>query len=186
MVHRGKEYFTRTAVGGLAGPGEEFAVGRAFAAVGRHDPAVPDRPGVDRRHDELRAVFGGDGVDQCGVGHGGAVEGDLVGPGVEQPPGVVDRRDAAPDGERDVDARGDARDQFGEGPAALLRGADVEVDQFVGPFGGVFRAEFHGVADLFQLHEVDSFDGLAFADVEAGDYAFRKHRSSSLRVMRPS
>ena len=154
--------------------------------MGRHDPAAPDRPGVDRRHDELRTVFGRDGVDQCGVGHGGTVERDLVGPGVEEPPGVIDRRDAAPDGEGDVDACGDARNQLGEGPAALLRGADVEVDQFVGPLGGVFRAEFHGVADLFEPHEVDPLDGLAVADVEAGDYAFRKHRSSSLRVMRPS
>ena len=31
-----------------------------------------------------------------------------------------------------------------------------------------------------------SLDGLAVADVEAGDYAFGKHRARSLRVMRPS
>ena len=138
------------------------------------------------RDDELRAVSGGDGVDQRGVGHGGAVEGDLVGSGVEQPGGVVDRRNAASDGERDVDARGDARDQLREGAASLLRGADVEVDQFVGPFGGVFRTQLHGIADLAQSHEVDALDGLSVADVEAGDYAFGKHRARSLRVMRPS
>ena len=28
-------------------------------------------------------------------------------------------------------------------PRSLLRGADVEVDQFVGPFGGVFRTQLH-------------------------------------------
>lgn len=44
-----------------------------------------------------------------------------------------------------------------EGPASLLGGADVEVDQFVGPFGGIYFApEFHGVADFSQPHEVDA------------------------------
>ena len=186
MVHRGEEDFARAAVGGLGGPGEEFALGGASASVGRDDPAAVDGPGVDGRDDELRAVSGGDGVDQRGVGHGGAVEGDLVGSGVEQPGGVVDRRDAASDGERDVDARGDARDQLREGAASLLRGADVEVDQLVCPFGGVFRTQLHGIADLAQSHEVDALDGLSVADVEAGDYAFGKHRARSLRVMRPS
>ena len=59
-------------------------------------------------------------------------------------------------------------------------------DQFGGPFGGVFRTQLHGIADLAQSHEVDALDGLSVADVEAGDYAFGKHRARSLRVMRPS
>lgn len=110
----------------------------------------------------------------------------LSAPGVEQPACVRDRRDAASHGERNVDARRDARYQPGEGAAPLLRGADVEIHQLVGPFGCVFRAEFHRVADVFQLREVDPFDRLPLADVETGNYAFCKHRFSSSSVIRPS
>ena len=78
------------------------------------------------------------------------------------------------------------RDQLREGAASLLRGADVEVDQFVGPFGGVFRPQLHRVADVAQPDEVDALDGLSLADVEAGDYAFGKHLFSSSRVICPS
>ena len=86
----------------------------------------------------------------------------------------------------DVDPRGDARYQSREGAASLLRGADVEIHQFVGPFGGVFRPQLHRVADVAQPDEVDALDGLSLADVEAGDYAFGKHLFSSSRVIRPS
>ena len=116
----------------------------------------------------------------------GAVYRDLVGSRVEQPACVRDRRDAAAHGERNVDARRDARHQPGEGAAPLLRGADVEIHQLVGPFGRVFRTEFHRVADVFQLCEVDPFDRLPLADVETGNYAFCKHRFSSSSVIRPS
>ena len=186
MVHRGEEDLTGAAIDGLAGPREEFALCQMSSAVGRHPPAAVDLPGVDRHDDELRTVFRGDRVDQRGVSDGGAVDRHLVGPGIEQPSGVVDRGDAAADGEGDVDACGDARNQIGEGAAPLLRGADVEVDQFVGPFGGVLGPEFHGVADAAQILEVNPLDGLPVADVQTGYYSFCKHRSISSRVIRPS
>ena len=94
--------------------------------------------------------------------------------------------DASAHGERDVDAFGDSGDQLREGLPPLFRGADVEVYQFVGPFGGVFRPQLHRVADVAQPDEVDALDGLSLADVEAGDYAFGKHLFSSSRVIRPS
>ena len=81
---------------------------------------------------------------------------------------------------------GDSGDQLREGLPPLFRGADVEVYQFVGPFGGVFRPQLHRVADVAQPDEVDALDGLSLADVEAGDYAFGKHLFSSSRVICPS
>jgi len=125
-------------------------------------------------------------LDAMAAAAAGAVAGGLARPGVEQPPGVGDRCDASAHGERDVDAFGDSGDQLREGLPPLFRGADVEVYQFVGPFGGVFRPQLHRVADVAQPDEVDALDGLSLADVEAGDYAFGKHLFSSSRVIRPS
>ena len=186
VVHRREENLARAAPPYFVRPCEEFALGEPLAAVGRDEPYAVDLFGVDGRDDELRTVFRRNGVDQPRIAHSGAVYRDLVGSRVEQPACVRDRRDAAAHGERNVDARRDARYQPGEGAAPLLRGADVEIHQLVGPFGGVFRAEFHRVADVFQLREVDPFDRLPLADVETGNYAFCKHRFSSSSVIRPS
>ena len=186
VIHRGEEQLARAPLTDFVRPCEKFAVGHALAAVGRDAPYAVGHPRVDGRDDELRPVFRRDGVDQRRVAYGGAVDGDLVRPGVEQPPGVGDRCDASAHGERDVDAFGDSGDQLREGLPPLFRGADVEVYQFVGPFGGVFRPQLHRVADVAQPDEVDALDGLSLADVEAGDYAFGKHLFSSSRVIRPS
>ena len=186
MVHRGEEDFARAAPAGLLGPCEELAVGEAAPAVGGDAPAAVDSSGVDGHRDELRAVLRRYGVDERGIGHGGAVDGDLVGAGVQEPSGVVDRGDAPADGEGDVDACGDARHQSGEGAATFGRGADVEVDQLVGTFGGVAGAQLHRIAHTAQVGEIDALDRQAVADVQAGDYSFGKHRPRSSRVIRPS
>ena len=60
------------------------------------------------------------------------------------------------DGEGDVDACGDARHQSGEGAATFGRGADVEVDQLVGTFGGVAGAQLHRIAHTAQVGEIDA------------------------------
>ena len=49
---------------------------------------------------------------------------------------------------------------------------DVEENEFVGSLSGVFGAKFDGVANVFDVDEVDAFDGLAVADVEAGYDSF--------------
>ena len=66
------------------------------------------------------------------------------------------------------------------------RGADVEVDQLVGTFGGVAGAQLHRIAHTAQVGEIDALDRPAVADVQAGDYSFGKHRPRSSGVIRPS
>src|SRR5207253_9670490 len=90
---------------GLARPVERVAPGRATSAVGVDAPARrlvgPSRlaPGVDR-HDDALAAEALDGfADHRRALEGGGVQRDLVGSGAEQAPHVVDRADAATDGE---------------------------------------------------------------------------------------
>ena len=97
---------------------------------------------------------------------------DLVGPGPEQPTGVVDRTDPSAYGERDVDIPCDAGHQFCESLASLECGADVEVDQFVGSLFGIAAPEGDRIAHFAQFEEIDAFDGFTVFDIEAGDDAF--------------
>ena len=146
--------------------------------------AVRARFRVDRHHDELPAVLGGDLADELRPGDGGAVQGDLVGPGVQQARRVVQAPDAAAHGEGDVDGLADPGDQFREGLPAFQRGADVQVHELVGPFQGIAAAEFHGVAHVLQAQEVDAFHHAPVLDVQTGDYPFCKHVAKSLSVIR--
>jgi hypothetical protein len=66
--------------------------------------------------------------------------------------------------------------------AALVRGGDVEQDDFVGAFRAWRCGERGGIAGVDEVDELDAFDDAAVADVEAGDDAFGQHwREFSLR-----
>ena len=140
--------------------------------------------GVDGHYHKLAAVARGNAVDECGVAQGGRVDADFVGPCVEQTGCIVEAADAAAHGEGNVDAVGNALNEARKGVAPLACGADVEVDEFVGPAAGVVFAQFYGVAHVAQLLEVDALDGAPLLHVEAGYDAFAQHSSDS--VMRPS
>ena len=146
--------------------------------------AVRARFCIDCHHDELPAVLGSDLADEVRAGDGGAVQGDLVGSGVQQARRVVQATDAAAYGERDIDGLRDPGNQFREGLPAFQRCADVQVNEFIGPFQGIAAAEFHGVAHVLQAEEVDAFHHAAVLDVQTRDYPFCKHVAKSLSVIR--
>ena len=172
VVHRREQNLARSAPLRLGGPGEKLPVGEPAAAVRRHAPPAVCLLCVDRNDDELAAVFRGDVADELRIAHGGAVDRHLVGSGGEQSSRVLDRCDAAADGERNIDALGDAGDQLGECAPAFLRRADVEVDQLVGSLFGVASPQFDRVTHVLQTEKVDPLDGLSVLDVEAGYDAF--------------
>ena len=71
----------------------------------------------------------------------------------------------------------DVADRVEQGAAAFERRRDVEHDQLVDAFGVVARGQLAGIAGVAQAREVDAFDDLAVADVEAGDERLGQHGS---------
>ena len=59
--------------------------------------------------------------------------------------------------------------------AAVAGGGDIEKGQLVGALLVVARGDFHRVAGVTQLDEVDTLDDAAAGDVEAGDDSFGEH-----------
>ena len=167
------------AIGGLAVGEPTEVMYQIIEAVEPHMPA--DKPrylmGVGTPSNIMEGVARGIDFFDCvmparNARHGGAVDRHLVGSGGEQSSRVLDRCDAAADGERNIDALGDAGDQLGECAPAFLRRADVEVDQLVGSLFGVASPQFDRVTHVLQTEKVDPLDGLSVLDVEAGYDAF--------------
>jgi hypothetical protein len=69
--------------------------------------------------------------------------------------------------------------------AVVAGGGDVEEGQLVGALLVVAAGDFHRVAGIAQLGEVDAFDDAAGGHVEAGDDAFGEHDSSSSSIRSP-
>jgi hypothetical protein len=113
--------------------------------------------------------------DASRVGHGGRVEADLVGPGIEQAPNVVNAAHAAAHGEGDEHLRGHGLDHVQDQVAAVGGGGDVQEGQFVGALLVVAGSDLDRVARVAQGHEVHAFDDPAASDVEAGNDAFGEH-----------
>ena len=75
--------------------------------------------GVDGHHHALAPELVGQLGDQLGPVDGRRVDPDLVGPGPQQAPGVVDGADAAADGEGDEHLLGGAGDHVHHGAAVV-------------------------------------------------------------------
>jgi len=64
---------------------------------------------------------------------------------------------------------------FEECPASLVRGGDVEQNDFVCTLLGVAMSERGWVARIDEIDELDAFDDSAITDVEAGYDAAGQH-----------
>ena len=111
--------------------------------------------------------------------HGGRVDRHLVAAGLQQLADVVERADAAADGERHEHLLGRAADHVEHDVAALVAGGDVEEHQLVGPLLLVPRGHLDRVAGVAQVEEVGPLDHAAAVDVQAGNDALGEHRSDA-------
>ncbi|MDT4843635.1 hypothetical protein FQZ97_775700 [compost metagenome] len=175
-VHAGQQDFTGAIGRHAAGPGHGVQPGGLAAAMGEDFPAGRFARGrhaarVDRHHHALRAVVVGGRADQFRIGHGGAVDADLVGAGVEQALDVGHLAHAAAHRQRDEDLRGHLFDDGQDQVAAIAGGGDVQEREFIGALLVVAAGDFDGVARVGQIHEVHALDDPPGGDVEAGDDA---------------
>ena len=179
-AHRSAHVRASRPVGGPPAVGEDLP---APASAG----VRPGAAGVDGHHHALAAELVGQLGDQLGPVDGGRVDPDLVGPGPQQPPGVLDRPDPAADGEGDEDLLGGAGHHVDHGPPVVRRRGDVEEDQLVGALGVVAGGQLDRVAGVEQVDELDPLDHPAGVHVEAGDHPDRAHAATpSSTVIRPS
>src|SRR6185503_15794351 len=107
----------------------------------------------------------------------GRVDRYLVGSGPEERAHVVERPDAAADGERHEDAIGGARDDIQDDRALLVRGGDVEERQLVGALRVVALRDLDRIAGVAELDEAHALDDAPALHVEAGDDAAREHQA---------
>ena len=108
-------------------------------------------------------------VISSGVGDGGRVDAGLVRAGLQDAPEVFHGLDAAADAEGDEDLFGDPAGVVEHQVALLVRGRDVQKDQFVRALRVVQRGPLDGVAGIAQVEEVGAFDDAPVLDVQAGN-----------------
>ena len=89
---------------------------------------------------------------------------------------VLDRADAAADGQGHENHLGRPPHDLDQRAAALVAGGDVEEHQFVGPFLLIARSDLDGIAGVPEVEEVRSFDDPAPIDIEARNHPFGQHR----------
>ena len=160
---------TGTTVGGhLEAAGHGIGVGSGGAA------------GVDTQHNALRAEAFTEFPQQFGAGNGGGVHAHFIRPGAQQLVHVLHAAHPAADGEGNEHLLGGAAHHVQHGATPGLGSRDVEEGEFVGPLGVVTRGEFHRIARVAQVLEIDSLDHAAVVHVQAGDDAHRNAHETAL------
>ena len=130
---------------------------------------------VHADHGALGAERAGDLSHELGPGDGGRVDADLVGAETQQPAGILERADAAADGQRDEHLLRRARHHVQHRLAAFGGGGDVVEDDLVGALGVVAGRQLDGVAGIAQPGEPHALDDPAGVDVKARDDPHRSH-----------
>ncbi|KAG0927483.1 hypothetical protein G6F31_018034 [Rhizopus arrhizus] len=150
-VHAGQEDLARAIGSHAARPGHGVQPGGLAAAVREDFPArglAGRRPAarVDGHAHALRAMVVGGSADQFRIGHGRAIDADLVGPGIPQALDVGHLAHAAAHRQRDEDLRGHLLDDGQDQVAAVAGGGDVQEGEFVGALLVVAAGDLDGAA----------------------------------------
>ena len=132
--------------------------------------AVP--PGVDRQHHCLRAEFAAQLGDQLRTPHRGRVDRDFVCARHQDAAGVGDGANSAAYRQRDEDFARGARDDIRHDFARIAGGRYVEEDQFVGAVAIVAVGQFHGIARIAQVDEIDALYDAAAGDIQTRNDPF--------------
>src|SRR3954452_1465149 len=170
-VDRREEDLPRASTDGLLRPLDGLDPAWRAAAVGDDLSGLR----VDRADDGLRAELVGQPGQELRVLDRRAVDRDLVRAGPQEGARVLERRDPAADGERDLQLLGGVLDQLHDRVVTEDGGGDVEEDELVRAEVGVARRELDGIAHVAQVLELDALDDPARGDVEAGDQALLDH-----------
>ncbi|MOA02258.1 hypothetical protein D3C78_1217020 [compost metagenome] len=188
LVHAGQEDFTGAQAFHLLRPLHRIQPGGLAAAVGEDFPArgfagTGHLLRVDGDDDALRTEARSGLANELRIEHRGGVDRHLVRTGIEQIADVLHRAHAAADGQRDEHLAGHALDGMQRGVAAIDAGGDVEEGDLVGALLIVAAGDFHRVAGVADVLELDALHHAAVVHVEAGDDAFCQCHSGVLAIL---
>ena len=165
----------------LAGPGDGFEPGTDASTIDVNFPKLLiiaiDPFGVDIDDDALAAEAAGSLTNEIGILRRGAIDRDLVGTGAEQVANVVERADAAADGQWHKDLLGSVADDVEHDGAIFVTGGDIEKDEFVGAFFFISLRHLYRVAGVAEVDEIRPFDDATAVDVEAWYHAAGEHKT---------
>ena len=116
----------------------------------RRQPPAIYYPGIDSHDHKLASEMSGDLSYQIRIPQSGAIDTDLVGPGLQKPRGISQRGYSSSDSEGYVQPHRDGPDQLGESPPPLQGGADVKVNKLISSLRGIFSAQFHRITNLLE------------------------------------
>jgi hypothetical protein len=130
---------------------------------------------VNGYNDGLRSKTSADLPDEFRVGESGRVDADLVRSRFKDSRSIVRCADASAYSKWDKERLRSAADGVKQSCASLMRGGDVEQDNFVGSLLRVACCQSGWISRIDEVDELDAFDYAAIADVEAGDDAASEH-----------
>ena len=175
-VHRGEQDLACALRLDVPGERDRVDAGGFAPAMGKDLPAARFHGlGIDGDNDALAAEAIGGFGHHIGIGDGGGVEADLVGPRQKQRADVLMRAHAAADGQRHEALFGGAGHQIEHRAAVFMRGVDVEETQLVGACRVIGLGGLDRVARVDQIDEVHAFHHAAIGHVEAGNDARLEH-----------
>ncbi len=177
LIHAGQQDFASAEVFHLLRPGHRIQAGGLAPAMGEDFPATRlarrgDLLRIDGDDDALRAEAVRGLADEVRVEHRSGVDRDLVGAGIEQVADVLHAAHPTAHGQRDEHLAGHALDGVQGGVAVVDAGGDVEEGDLVGALLVVAAGDFHRVAGVANVLELDALDHAAVVHVEAGNDAF--------------
>src|SRR3954447_9836981 len=137
---------------------------------------------IDRDDDRLRPERLRKLLDQRRAGERRRIHAHLVRTCFQHGVGVLERANAAPEGEWNRDLLGHARSDVDGSDMRVDGRGDVEEDELVGARLRVGSAEFDRIADIPKPSEPNSLHDAAVRDVEARDQTRERHCSSRKRA----
>lgn len=176
VIDAGEEDFSDSEFDGFLHPFDNVAVGVFAAIIGEGGPlAGAGGFGFYAEHHALATESFADFADQFGVAGCGGVDGDFIGPGVEEEGGIFDGSDSSADGERNEDVFGGFAEEVFEGVAVIEAGDDIHVTDFVDALGVIVFDKCLRVSEFSETFETDSLDEIWAFNVEAGNYTDVTH-----------
>ncbi len=187
LVHAGQQDLASAKAFHLLRPLDCIQPGRLAPAVGEDFPAwrftwPGHLLGIDGDNDALRTETVRRLAHKLRVEHRSRVDRNLVGTGVEQVANVLHGTHATAHGQRDEHLAGHALDGMQGGVAAIDAGGDVEEGDFVGTLLVVATGNFHRVAGITDVLELDALDHPAVVHVQARDDALGQCHGSVLSL----
>ena len=169
------DQFPRAVFYALFEPVKGIHAGVLAPALGEQHESAVHPLDVSGKHNTLVAVFLGRSRDQARIADGAGVHADLVGTAFQHPVKIVQRVDAAADGQRNEDLACDLTQNIGEESAPLNTGRNIVKNKLVCTGSVVVPRHLDRVGHILQPGKVDTLDNTPVFYIQTRNNAFGNH-----------